>query len=113
MDFTKWTPTGFGELVDKEFHHTVYSSQERNTMKAWYILEGYPHMMFTIAHSFKGREEYLLRGELLAITAAMITRLRSGYLPEHTIIPVGNLISSLSLQAFMCVLFPITYAYYL
>ena len=52
-----------------------------------------PHVMFTMAHKFKGSRKgrpTLLRGEVLAIVAAMITRLESKDYEEHNIIPVSR-----------------------
>ncbi|KAJ9196909.1 hypothetical protein DTO164E3_4256 [Paecilomyces variotii] len=86
--FTKWKPTGFGNLVDEEFEYTCFYPSKREPRHGWYDLEGAPHVMLTIAHRFEGKDECLLRGELLAIIAVMITRLRCDDFAEHSIIPV-------------------------
>lgn len=89
--------SGFGDLIDEEFEYTTFYPSRREPRHAWYDREGAPHVMFTIAHRFEGKDECLLRGELLAIIAVMITRRRCDDFAEHSIIPVCNLISFVSL----------------
>lgn len=51
--------------------------------------EGLPHTMFFLAHDIPGVEGKLLRGEVLAIVAAIKTRLSLRSLMGHCIIPVS------------------------
>lgn len=57
---------------------------------AWQAPKGKTHVMFTMAHGYQG-DERLLRGEVLAIVAAMITRLERRSLQSRNIIPVSNM----------------------
>ena len=55
----------------------------------------YPHLMFSLDHTIS-KEEGLLRGEVMAILAATITRLEHFY-PKHLYIPVSNIPGTLLL----------------
>ena len=55
----------------------------------------YPHLMFSLDHTIS-KEEGLLRGEVMAILAATITRLEHFY-PKHPYIPVSNIPGTLLL----------------
>lgn len=50
-----------------------------------------PHVMFTLVHEYPSVDNKLLRGEVLAILATMLTRLISNEYRDHTVIPVGEL----------------------
>jgi hypothetical protein len=50
-----------------------------------------PHVMFTLIHEFPSDDNKLLRGEVLAILATMLTRLTSDAYRDHTVIPAGGL----------------------
>lgn len=54
-----------------------------------------PHLMFSLDHQIL-KEEGLLRGEVMAILAATITRLEHFY-PKHLYIPASNIPGTLLL----------------
>lgn len=58
--------------------------------------EGLPHTMFFLAHEIPGDERKLLRGEVLAIVAAIKMRLSLPRLSSHPIIPVRTVIPQYS-----------------
>lgn len=48
-----------------------------------------PHIIFTMKHDVTG-DERLLRGELLAIVAAMSSRMRFPKFDRHAVVPVST-----------------------
>lgn len=77
-------------VIHDNFEHTVFNSTKWNPVGTWKPPEGYPHVMFTMARGFQG-DDKLLRGEVLAIVAAMLTRLKIPSLRSHKIIPVSTM----------------------
>lgn len=81
---------------------TTYSENILNTIflinkPCWSPINAYldtqdkPHIMFTMRHDIVEREE-LLRGEVLAISAAIWSRLQAteGSVAEHIYVPLGS-----------------------
>ncbi|KAL1968426.1 hypothetical protein VTN77DRAFT_1955 [Rasamsonia byssochlamydoides] len=89
MSLTNWRPVQFSNsVIHDAFEETVFNSMKWTPINAWQPPKGQPHVMFTMAHGYLGDEKLLLRGEVLAIVAAMITRLERRSLQSHNIIPV-------------------------
>lgn len=76
-------------IIHDFFYKTVWNSLTWRPVNAWKPPEGYPHVMFMMEHGFQG-DDKLLRGEVLAIVAAMITRLQMPSLESHKIVPVST-----------------------
>ncbi|RHZ43228.1 uncharacterized protein CDV56_100528 [Aspergillus thermomutatus] len=53
-----------------------------------YRLDTKPHVMFSLVHEYASDDNKLLRGEVLAILATMLTRLTSNEYQDHNVIPV-------------------------
>ena len=84
----------FGEnaIFADEFEDTLFLSNKPSWSPiAAYVnkREDQPHVMFTTRHDIDPRGEDLLRGEALAIAAAMITRLRRFSSEGHIYVPVS------------------------
>lgn len=78
------------DVIDDDFDNSVFHRvwTPRHIWEPRY--ENFPHAMFTMEHALlKNEQEDLLRGEVLAIAAAMITRLEQPDLKDHVIIPVS------------------------
>ena len=81
------------EIFEPSFRDPLFD--ERNP--TWYPYKALrlhhskklPHTMFFLAHRIPGVEGKLLRGEVLAIVAAIKTRLSLRSLMGHCIIPVS------------------------
>lgn len=84
------------EIFERSFRDPLFD--ERNP--TWYPYKALrlhhskklPHTMFVLAHRIPGVEGKLLRGEVLAIVAAIKTRLSLPSLAGHRIIPVSPVI---------------------
>lgn len=83
-------------IFAESFHDTVFLSDN----PPWSPIAAYidesgdkPHAMLTTRHDIDGTED-ILRREALAITAAMITRLKAFSTKEHVYIPVSILSDS-------------------
>lgn len=78
-----------------EILHDVFDDDVLHS-KNWYPKDAWqsgkpkdqPHVMFTVAHEYEGNDNSLLRGEVLAIVATMLTRLERNSFKHHNIIPV-------------------------
>ena len=88
------------EIFEDSFRDVLFD--ERNP--TWYPYkalrlpnsEGLPHTMFFLAHEIPGDGRKLLRGEVLAIVAAIKMRLSLPRLSSHPIIPVRTVIPQYS-----------------
>ncbi|KAF7182490.1 hypothetical protein CNMCM7691_002060 [Aspergillus felis] len=91
MQKTGWKRVDFANgIFHSAFLDDVFHSQHWYPLNAWQSgkPKDQPHVMFTMAHEYEGKNSCLLRGEVLAIIAIMLTRLASDSLTEHNIIPV-------------------------
>lgn len=87
----------FGEI----FEDTLFLSDlpSWSPIAAFYYTEHPPHVMFTMRHDFEANDN-LLRGEALAITAAVLTGLKE-FTPEYIYIPVRTLTTPRFLYNFL------------
>ncbi|KAN0079258.1 hypothetical protein V8E54_004472 [Elaphomyces granulatus] len=85
---TQWLPKDFSDtILDDDFVDTVFYSLKFHPTDMWLDHQGRPHVMFCLEHDCES-DERLLPGELLAIVAIMLTRLRHPSFKSHSIIPV-------------------------
>jgi hypothetical protein len=77
------------DIFDDELFHSL-RWRPNDAYRARYACSK-PHVMFTWIHVYPSDENKLLRGEVLAILATMLTRLTSDDYRDHTVIPVGEL----------------------
>ncbi|KAI9928133.1 hypothetical protein MW887_002166 [Aspergillus wentii] len=91
FSLAKWATRNFtaNGVFSDVFEDTLFNSNEPpwNPVEAYKLPEEYPHTMFTMRHDVQGEEE-LLRGEVLAIVAAMSTRMKLYSPSGHLYIPV-------------------------
>src|SRR5882762_2792317 len=89
--YTKITCRDFSDtiLLDDDFVDAVFYSLKFHPTDMWLDHQGRPHVMFCLEHDCES-DERLLPGELLAIVAIMLTRLRHPSFKSHSIIPVSH-----------------------
>jgi hypothetical protein len=75
--------------LDEDFVDTVFHSLNFHPTYVWLDRQGHPHVMFCLRNDYES-DERLLRAELLAIVAVMLTRLRHPFFESHSIIPVSH-----------------------
>lgn len=82
-----------GTLIKMPFSHRFKSTlfySNWSPVAAYIDLKTRPHVLFTMKHDIHPQGEDLLRGETLAITAAMITRLERFRSEGHAFVPVRS-----------------------
>ncbi|GFF42940.1 hypothetical protein IFM58399_06781 [Aspergillus lentulus] len=88
---TGWIPSDFSKCILHEiFEDELFHSLKWHPNDAWrarFALSK-PHVMFTLIHEYPSDDNKLLRGEVLAILATILTRLTSNEYQDHTVIPV-------------------------
>ncbi|RLL97217.1 hypothetical protein CFD26_106919 [Aspergillus turcosus] len=86
-----WKKADFGRgIFHDAFDDDILHSKHWYPEDAWESVkpEDQPHVMLTLAHEYEVKDDSLLRGEVLAIVATMVTRLESESFKHHSIIPV-------------------------
>ncbi|RLL93681.1 hypothetical protein CFD26_103290 [Aspergillus turcosus] len=88
---TGWIPSDFSKCIFHDvFDDELLHSGKWRPNDAWRARSALskPHVMFTLVHEYPSVDNKLLRGEVLAILATMLTRLTSNEYRDHTVIPV-------------------------
>lgn len=77
-------------IFAESFIETFYLSRHPSwcPVDSYFDTQGRPHVMLVMRHEMDQPEQELLRGEILAILAAIIARLETLYPEGHVYIPV-------------------------
>lgn len=104
-------------LFHRDFEkNAVFANRFKSTLfysnwspiAAYTDLKRQPHVLFTMKHDHHPQGEELLRGEALAITAAMVTRLERFRSEGHAFVPVRSYSLPFSVHSFWLTPFPIS-----
>jgi hypothetical protein len=90
-----------GTIIDPRFDDAVCKRRVGTPNDFWGPRDGKrPHILFTTVSEAEGIDEEILKGEVLAILATMITQLEQPRNDDHNIIPVSDGVDPLFLKKF-------------